>query len=617
MIWKGQFSNLPLLKWIPGLSTEKCLSSKVPTCSHPPATSVKIRNRSFPKIRHYIATLLYIGIPPIATVDRSFLQKGRHLNSLKSFCTGRAPANQPVRYQKPRSLRFVKAQAALTDYLNSTRGIYYTDAEYMSRNSPIFLGKLLEEVEDEEETDRALRRYLRYHPINEFELFFESIGLKPSEYNPFLPQDLMFLSDEQELMNNCRDLCNYGVARRRVGRIYKEAREVFKYVPGLLKSKLLAYEQLGLSRVIIIKLVVSSPALLVGDANTKMVQLLKELEGIGLPLKWIGGHLSDRNVYNWGKMLVLLHFFKDLGLADDELGTLISKHPGFLLDGSGNIMFSMISLLLKMGARKNEILTLLSEFPRIQVGSFAQNLWRAFRFLVEIEMDSNDIQKLILSRTRTLGEIFLKKPSSICTYLNVGTKRLCKLVIEDPQRLQKYALGLKVLPLPSCGNELTSVEEKKKFLYRYGFVENSVELKKAIQLFRGKGDELQERFDFLVKKGLEPSDVLQMLKKAPSLLNQKIFVMEEKLGFLMNSLGYPLSTVVAFPHCILYTTERVKLRHFMYHWLLERGKAPPGLALASIVACSEKMFMKRFVNNHPDGPATWDHLKNSCSGGQM
>jgi hypothetical protein len=34
-------------------------------------------------------------------------------------------------------------------------------------------------------------RLLHYHPINEFEPFFEGMGLKLSEYVPLLPRNLM------------------------------------------------------------------------------------------------------------------------------------------------------------------------------------------------------------------------------------------------------------------------------------------------------------------------------------------------------------------------------------------------------------------------------------------
>ncbi|KAJ0961272.1 hypothetical protein J5N97_000730 [Dioscorea zingiberensis] len=138
-------------------------------------------------------------------------------------------------------------------------------------------------------------------------------------------------------------------------------------------------------------------------------------------------------------------------------------------------------------------------------------------------------------------------------------------------------------------------------------------MKKALKVFRGKGDELQDRYDFLVKAGFAANDVSNMIKMSPHILNQKIDVLQNKLDFLLNNLGYPLSSLVVFPSYMSYTVGRVKLRFLMYDWLKDREKAKPGLALSSILACSDKMFMKRFVNCHPIGPEVWENFKKRLS----
>jgi hypothetical protein len=50
-----------------------------------------------------------------------------------------------------------------------------------------------------------------------------------------------------------------------------------------------------------------------------------------------------------------------------------------------------------------------------------------------------------------------------------------------------------------------------KFLRSLGFVEGSDDMKKALKAFRGKGDELQDRYEFLVKSGFDPKDVVDMI----------------------------------------------------------------------------------------------------------
>ncbi|KAK8960001.1 hypothetical protein KSP40_PGU000148 [Platanthera guangdongensis] len=548
-------------------------------------------------------------LPRCAWIHRIFSIKKQNLNGFRGFASNRHPEDRQSRSPSPRIVQ--KAQVALLDYLHSTRGVYFTDAERISKNCPNFICRILEKVEDEVEIERALVRLFGYHPINEFEPFFESIGLKPSEYKPFLSRELMFLSDVSELLNNYHDLCDYGIVLSKIGKIYKEAKDLFLCGPGLLKSKLLNYEQLGLSKSTVIKLVSSAPTLLLGDnVDHEFVQLLGRLDEIGFPRDWFGGCLSEKNTCYWGKMLVLLQFFiKDMGFNKKKVVTLISKHPDFLLDCSGKTVFSMISLLLKIGVPGKEIVIMFSEFPHHEVGSFTRNLWRAFQFLVEIGMNPEDIKNIICHHKDSMGVILLKKPASILAILNTGKRRLCNAIIEDPCILQKFSMGMKAPLFPKSVPDLKSIIEKKNFLSHLGFVENSKEMEEALHVFRGKGDELQDRFNFFVRSGLDPSVVPEMLKRAPHILNQKVEVLDEKLSFIINTLGYPLSSVARFPQCLSCTSHRVKLRHLMYVWLKERGKASPTLALGTIVACSDKLFIKKFVNLHPEGPEAWENFK--------
>ncbi|CAL9111753.1 unnamed protein product [Musa textilis] len=539
----------------------------------------------------------------------------RHLSlvEFRGFCTDVVPEESQTISQNTRAV--AEVQAALMDYLHGTRGIQFADAERISKHCPVFLAKLLKKVENDDNIGKAISRFFRYHPINEFEPFFESIGLTSDEISSFLPRYLMFLSDDKELIENYHVLCDYGIAHGKIGSIYKEAAEVFRCHFRDLESKLRAYEGLGLSKSTIIKVVVSSPTLLIGGVNDEFVKVLEELENMGIHRDWIGGVLSEKNAYNWSHMLVLLQFFLELGFTKEALGDLIQRQPGFVLDDSGSAIFLLVGLLLKSGGTKKKLFSLFSQFPNVQFGIFMRNLWHGLMFLVEIEMETADIHKILLSHTEMLGSCPLKTPSSTINGLCVGPKQLCQIIKEDPDQLKKYALGInvepKVKPITKSNEHEQSLTEKRKFLVHLGFIEDSKEMKKALTLYRGKGNELQDRYDFLVKLGLDPNDVSNMIKVYPHVLNQKIDVLERKISFLTNDLGYPLSSLVAFPSFLCYTVQRVSLRLSLYNWLKDRGKVKCRLALSSILASSDKKFVKRFVNLDPEGPKVWEDLKNS------
>ncbi|KAM2341980.1 hypothetical protein ACFX1X_014425 [Malus domestica] len=458
-----------------------------------------------------------------------------------------------------------EAEDALLDYLHGTRGLQFTDAENMSKNSPLFLDKLLKQVDiekeipatknNQKEIGRAIARFLRYHPINEFEPFFESLGLKPSEYSPLLPRSLTFLTDDKLLVHNYTVLCHYGIARSKIGKIYKESTEVFRYDFEVLTSKLKAYEELGLSQSSFVKFIVATPCLLIGDVNVEFVKVLEKLQSFGFETNWIEGNLFIDDSHNFRRMLEVLSLFSEMGCSSEQLGQLIGQHPDILFDGS-------------------------------------------------------DIGKFVHTHTLLLGSCSLKKTSSLLTNLNTGKKRLCIYIQENPQELKNWVLGKRVQPFPDSGDDLRSKTQKSKFLFDVGFVDNSDNIKEALKAFRGKGVELQERFDCIVKAGLSPEDVCTMIKISPQILNQTKDIIEEKIDFLVNQLGYPISTLVTFPRYLSHKIERVQLRILMYNWLKDHGTVDPRLCLSTIVSCSDKSFMTSYVNRHPSGPQVLEDLKN-------
>ncbi|XP_058073457.1 transcription termination factor MTEF18, mitochondrial-like [Magnolia sinica] len=506
-----------------------------------------------------------------------------------------------------------EAQDALFDYLHCTRSLHFTDAEHMSKNSPAFLQNLLSKVESEQGTGRSVSRFLRYHPINEFEPFFESLGLKPSEISPLLPRDLMFLSDDDLMLENFHVLCNYGIPRSKIGKMYKEERELFRYDHGALGSKLQAYEEMGLSKPVVIKLVTCSPSLLISGVNGDFIQVLEGLKGMGIENDWIWENLSDKNTYHWSRMLGMLGFLNEMGCSKKDFGRLIRKSPSFLLDDSGRKIYVLTAMLLKLGLGMNEILGLLLQYPRILAGNFAKNLWQAVHFLYEIGMETNDIAKIVRSHPHVMGLCSLKKPQRVLSKLNFGWEKLCDIIKEDPHQLNKFALRSKINLAEINGDDGTYLLEKTAFLLNLGFVENSDEMTKALKQFRGRGDQLQERFDCLVNAGLDYHDVSNMIRMAPPVLNQSKDVIETKIDYLLNRLGYPLQSLVAFPTYLCYDIERINLRFSMYSWLKEKGAAKPMLALSTILACSEKRFLRYLVSLHPEGPEVWEKLKKSSS----
>ncbi|GMI78841.1 hypothetical protein like AT5G06810 [Hibiscus trionum] len=501
-----------------------------------------------------------------------------------------------------------EAQAVLLEYLHSTRSIQFIYAETMSKNSPHFLRKLLKKVEIVNGVRWSMSRFLRYHPINEFEPFFESLGLKHWEYAPLLPRDLMFLSDDCLLLENYRVLCEFGIEPKKIGQIYKKSVQVFQHDFGVLLLKLQAYQELGLSRSFMAKIIVCSPYVLIGDVDMKLIKVLEILKSSGFDHVWIEEHLSEKESCNWSMIFPVLSFLRGI-FCSSEFRRLISKHSRLLFEGSGDGLLSLIAFLLKFGLRVDQISSMLFQFPKIRVSLFVANFIRCIMFFHDIEMEVDAIGKIVRSYPILLGSCRLKKTNTLLNDLNVGKKRLCKYIQENPRELSKWGMGTRVGSLPDSGEDTESQKLKMKFFLDLGYGENPDMMNKAFKVFRGRGGELQERFDSIVNAGLEKEDVCNMVRASPQILNQSKASIQSKIDILVNELGFPLSSLILFPSYLSYTTQRVRLRLAMYNWLKDQEKVEPDLAMSTLVSCSDKLFLSRYVNNHPSGLQVWQGLK--------
>ncbi|RHN47951.1 putative transcription regulator mTERF family [Medicago truncatula] len=433
-------------------------------------------------------------------------------------------AKKPIQLNsKPKilsKLTIKEAQAALLEYLHSTRSLQFLDADNMCKNSPFFLQNLVHKTlknENSINTKRLISRHLRYNPINEFEPFFESLGLKPSEYESLLPRDLIFLNDDPLLMANYHTLCNYGVPRSKMGKIFKQAPQVFKFENGVLVSKIKAYEDLGISASILVNAVA-------------VVEMLKNIVAKGgdgdFDSGWIQWHYLDEVSCNWGLMLELLCLLSDTGFSEKQLAEIIHRSPCIVFEESG------------------------------------------------------------------------------------GKRRLCSILQDNPHEMKNWVLGIRVKPMVG----LRDLEEEKsrvgktEFLLRLGYVENTKEMDSAFKAFRGKGAELQERFDFIVNAGLTRDEVRRMIRVSPQILNQNTDRVKMKIEYLVKK-GFSVSDLVNFPSYLSYKSPRVKLRLSMYNWLVDHGAVTPGLALSTIIACTDNLFLQSYVKRHPSGLQVWEELQ--------
>lgn len=533
--------------------------------------------------------------------------KNSTLNCSKST---QIPALSPPIYIK-RATK-IEAQRALFEYLHYTQNYTFSDAEFISKNSPHFINFLISKINipDDGDVFRALSRYLMYHPINEFEPFLESLGINHTELEKFLPKGCYFLCDDSVLVDNFHVLCYHGVPRNRMAKIYTEAREIFGYGNGVLEKKFQDYEDLGLCKSSLIKLFVCCPLLLVGDVDSEFVVVLDWLKRIGIESKWFVSCMSSSSTYSWKRMIETLEFFHQVGYSEKHMYDLFKGDPNLLLEGLGRKLFLFLGRFIKSGVDVNVVCSCFIEHSDILSSKCVENLMSVISFLYNIRMEQDDIAHVLSNYMHILSKHSIKGYRAVCKELGVPKADLCRIINDDP--LELISLASKQKHKRSGGQTYCDPLiklEKTAFLLKLGYMENSEEMEEAVKLFPGRGDQLQERLDCLVEAGLDCSTAIRMVKRVPKILILKRNVIQKKIDFLKNTLGYPIECLVRYPTYFLQDVDRMSARVSMYEWLKERNAVSHALSLSTIVSYNEKRFVEVFVNMHPEGPTIWQRIK--------
>ncbi|CAL5190268.1 unnamed protein product [Lathyrus oleraceus] len=537
---------------------------------------------------------------------------------LRCSNSANVPAQSPSPPIRIRRCTKIEAQRALFAYLHYTRHYTLVHADFIAKNSPRFINSLISRVRVNETDDDfgwALRRYLINHPINEFEPFLESIGIKQRDLKLLLPKDLFFLcGDDSVLVDNFHVLFNYGVPRNRMGKIYKEAREVFGYGSGVLSKKFESYESLGLSKSSLVQLFVCCPLLLVGnEVDSQFVVVLDWLKRIGIETGWFVSCMCSKRTYRWETIIDSIELFHQGGYSEKQMYDLFKADPKLLLGGLRKKTFLVIGRLIKLGLDVNEICSCFREHPDMLSSPRMENLMLVIAFLYNIRMEQDAIAHVLYNYMHLLSRHSIKGYKMMSNELGVGKASLCQMIQDDP--LQFFSLALKRKQKKNINEFRYDPQkhlEKTSFLRKLGYTDNSEEMEIAMKKFQGRGDKLPERFDCLVEAGLEYNTVVAMVKQVPSILNVRKTALQKKIDFLKNTLGYPIECLVGYPTYLFRDLDTIYARFAMYEWLKKRNAIDRELCLSTIVSTPEKQFVELFVKAHREGPTAWQTI-NSLS----
>lgn len=462
---------------------------------------------------------------------------------------------------------------------------------------------------------KRFKRLLRYHPINEFEFFFESIGISYSEVNGFLPANKFFFSEDGAVLSAACALSGFGFPWNRLGKLYKEEFSIFSKSSEELIARLCRFKEYGLCNVSVIGICLAFPHVLRGDGELggEIDSLFDDLKRVFVDFDLAS--CVEGNVDAWYEVCRKIRFFYDLGCEKGTVGDLMGRSKYVILEYPEEVFVQKVEYFCRFGVRKKDAGLLLLQSPEIMNLDLETPVISVLGFLKHFGLSTKELRSISQKYPYVLGRNKMANLPHVMKALNLHEWFFQKMKSGNHQLLADYALsdpdedldtefrdGLEKIQSSRCP---IHTMKKLDFLHGIGYGENALTIDVLARL-HGTSIKLQERFDCLLHLGVEFSKLCMMIRSTPKVINQKPETIEQKVNFLCQEMGISLEYLDVFPAFLCFDLEnRIKPRYRFHVWLAENGFCTRAYAIASIIATSEKQYIARLAGIHSDAPKKW------------
>ncbi|KAL8119292.1 transcription termination factor MTEF18, mitochondrial [Apium graveolens] len=539
-----------------------------------------------------------------STISRYFSSSSLTPKLLKLKTLYKIPA-------KDRPKAFQQAQKVLTDYLHDTKNLPFTFADHISKNSLLSLSEIISKVDySSKDFKGSLRRFLRYHPIDEFLFFYESIGVRYDNIIGFLPVGKMFLSEDYRVFDVACGLWGFGFPWDKLGVLCKEG--VFENDLCELNERIVGFKEYGFSNVMVIGICLAFPCLLSGKCE--------DIDGLFDDLKrvFVDYHLVscvEENVDCWFEVCRKIQIFYDLGCVKGEMGEMMGRCKNIFVEYSEECLVQKAEFFKKLDVCKKEVGYLLLYKPEILRCDLETPSISVSGVLRYFGLEESKLRFVMENYPYVFGRNRLSNLPHVMRSLDLNKWFFYKIQDGDHNLLGRYVVGSPDEDLDQhYVDNFLSIQGsryhvhtlgKLEFLHSLGFGENKWTIKILNQI-RGPSSDLQERVDCLLQCGVEFPKLCKMIHCSPKILNQQKESIEQKIKYLCEDIGHSLEDLDVFPAYLCYNLEkRIKPRYSFHMWLTKHGLCTEEYAIPSIIATSEKNFVLRIYRMHRAAPKIW------------
>ncbi|GAB4844299.1 hypothetical protein Ancab_037662 [Ancistrocladus abbreviatus] len=519
----------------------------------------------------------------------------------------------PTKY---RSFAIQQAQNALTDYLHTTRALPFTYADYISKNSLHSLSQLISKIKFSAPTfSRSFQKFLRYNPINEFEFFYESIGIDYHDIDEHLKPNVFFFSEYSIPLNAACALSGSGFPWNKLGRMYKEEVSILSKTPEFLIDRLSVLKDFGFSNLSVVGICLAFPFVLSGEdgLSGEIRDLLDDLKRAFIDYDLES--LVKGNVDAWYEVCRKIRVFYDLGVEKGKVGELIGSSKHHFLEYKEEVLIKKMEFFCRLGVSKVDVGLLLLKRPELLSFDLENPTISVLGFLKHFFLREEKLKSITQTYSYLLGRNKMANLPHVLRAMDLHEWFFDMIKYGDCKLLDNYALTslnestdeiyMENLEKIKCTKTPFHTISKLNFLHGIGFGENSFTVK-VLANVHGTSDELQERFDCLLDAGIRFSKLCKMVSLSPKILNQDVDILRRKLNFLCQEMGASLQYLDCFPAYLCYDLEkRIKPRCKFHVWLKEKGLCTKNYSISSMIATSEKSFLARLASIHPTAPQQW------------
>lgn len=285
---------------------------------------------------------------------------------------------------------------------------------------------------------------------------------------------------------------------------------------------------------------------------------------------------------------------------------------------------SVINFLHQEGFTKPQIRNVVSSVPQILTSRIEQNLGPKMKFFQELGLSGSDFVHVILNHPGLLGygldsairpavealrEIMGSNDDvirAIKGFRMNALRLVTKHLVRNVSSLQAQGISMEAIRnriLKQASPFFQRPELFKDIMVRaeekWGVSPSSSRFLPAVHVLIGLNEKtIESKFRVFESFGWERSDVLHLFRLNPYSLAASDGMIEAKLSFFMNELGYDpgyMATKANLMNCSF--KKRALPRHLVLRLLKEKGLIRENLSLYRAISMTESQFLESFI--HP------------------